>query len=164
MNDFSLTIWPRFVKFVKLSRYMVFKQMNIKLESDEGELCAESSLIWNQLITSSCFELCDVQRFHYQKVYAIEGAVLYPYKNEEICLVLFHIRIFAVFALQFALLQYVAHKCTGHMYVTMTSELLSGSSRSTRLTHFQLWIWHTFWHENLWGYQDYFIYKNGLLL
>ena len=60
--------------------------MNFKLESDEDELCTESSLICNQLITSSCFELCDVQGFHCQKVCAIEGPDLYLCKNEEICI------------------------------------------------------------------------------
>ena len=47
--------------------------------------------------------LCDVQRFYYQKVWAIEGPVLYPYKNEEFCMVLFHIRIFSVLTLQFCI-------------------------------------------------------------
>ena len=61
----------------------------------------------------------------------------------------------------FALLQHVAHECMSHMYVTMTSGLLSGSSWSTNVTHFQLWIWHPFRHENLWGYQDNFIYKKA---
>ena len=53
---------------------------------------------------------------------------------------LFHIGTFSVFALHFALLQHVGHKCMGHMYVTMTSGLLS---RSTSVTHFQLWIRHS---------------------
>ena len=57
--------------------------------------------------------------------------------NEEICMVLFCIRIFSVFSLQFALLQYVGQKCTGHMYITVTSGLISGS---TSATHFQFWI------------------------
>ena len=35
--------------------------------------------------TSNCFEPCDAQRFHCQNVCAIDGPVLYPYKNEEIC-------------------------------------------------------------------------------
>ena len=85
-----------------------------------------------------------------------EGSVLYPYKNEEICMALFHIRFFSVFSLYFALLQHVGHKCMGHMYVTMTSVLINGS---TGVTHFQLWIWYSFWYENLWGYQDNFIYE-----
>ena len=59
----------------------------------------------------------------------------------------------------FALPQHVAHECMGHMCVTITSGLLSGSSRSTTVTQFQLWIWHLFWHENLRGYQDNFLYK-----
>ena len=46
------------------------------------------------LITSRCFELCDIQRFHCQKVCANEGPILYPYKTEEICMALFHIRTF----------------------------------------------------------------------
>ena len=70
--------------------WYVVKQMNF----NEGELCTGSSLLWNQLITSSCFELCDIHRFYCQKVYTIKGPVLYPYKNEEICMALFHIRIF----------------------------------------------------------------------
>ena len=36
LNGFSSTVWPRFIKFVKLSRYTVVKQMNFKLESDES--------------------------------------------------------------------------------------------------------------------------------
>ena len=61
LDGFSLMIWPSFVKFVKLSQYTVVKQMNFKFQSDEGEkLCTESLLVRNQLITSSCFELCDV--------------------------------------------------------------------------------------------------------
>ena len=63
---------------------------------------------------------------------------------------------FSLFLLHFALLQHVGHKCMGHMYVTMTSRLISGS---TSMTHFQLWIWNSLLHENLWGYQDSFIYK-----
>ena len=47
--------------------------------------------------------LCDVQRFYCQKVCAIEGPVLYPYKNAELCMVLFHIRIFSVLTLQFCI-------------------------------------------------------------
>ena len=49
--------------------------------------------------------------------------------------------------------KYMSHKC---MYVTMISGLIRGS---TSATHFQHWIWHSFWHENLWGYQDNFICK-----
>ena len=45
----------------------IVKQMKFNLESDEGELCTESSLVWNKLICSSCFELSDVHRFHCQK-------------------------------------------------------------------------------------------------
>ena len=47
---------------------------------------------------------------------------------------LFHIRIFSVFSLHFALLQHVGHKCMGHMYVTVTSGLIN---ESTSVTHFQ---------------------------
>ena len=45
----------------------VAKQMKFNVESDEGELCTESSLVWNKLISSSCLELSDVYRFHCQK-------------------------------------------------------------------------------------------------
>ena len=93
LSGVSLMMWPRLGKFVKLSWYTVVEQMNFKLESDECELCTESSLVWNQLIiTSSCFQLCDVQIFHCQKVCAIEGLPLYPYNNKEICMALFHNR------------------------------------------------------------------------
>ena len=80
---------------------------------------------------------------------------------------LFHIRIFSVFTLQFALLcatSACGSQCIDHMYITVTFGLLTGSSRSTNLTHFPLWIWHSFWHENLWSYQGNFIYKNSLLV
>ena len=111
--------------------------------------------------------ICDVQRFHCQKVCAIEWPVLYPYKNKEICMALFHIRIFSVFTLQFALLCTTlvcgsqVYTCMGHN-LCMSQwylDLLSVSSKSTSVTDFQLWIWHSFWYENLWGYQDNFIYE-----
>ena len=44
--------------------------MIFKLESDEGELCTESYET-SLLPLASCFELCDIQRFHCQKVCAI---------------------------------------------------------------------------------------------
>ena len=47
LNGFGFMIWPRFIKFIKLSPYMVVKQMNFKLESKDGELCTESSLVQN---------------------------------------------------------------------------------------------------------------------
>ena len=36
--------------------------------------------------------VCDVQIFHRQKVCAIVRLLLYPYKNKETCMALFHIR------------------------------------------------------------------------
>ena len=156
LSGVSLMMWPRLGKFVKLSWYTVVEQMNFKLESDECELCTESSLVWNQLIiTSSCFQLCDVQIFHCQKVCAIEGLPLYPYNNKEICMALFHNRFLCRICITLHYFKHVAaHKHLDHMYVTMISRLLSGSSRSASVTHFQLWIliWHLFWHENLWRY------------
>ena len=88
-NGFSLTIWPRFVKFVKVSRCTVVMQVNLKPGSEEGELCTELSLI--------TVLNCNIQRFDCHKVCAIKGPDLYPYKNEEICMALFHIRIFLYF-------------------------------------------------------------------
>ena len=35
--------------------------------------------------------------FYCQKIHAIEGSVVYPYKNEVICMTLFHIRFFLYF-------------------------------------------------------------------
>ena len=102
-NGFSLTIWPRFVKFVKVSRCTVVMQVNLKPGSEEGELCTELSLI--------TVLNCDIQRFDCHKVCAIKGPDLYPYKNEEICMALFHIRVFSMFALNF-------HYSS--MWVTMT--------------------------------------------
>ena len=75
-----------------------------------------------------------------KEVCAIEGPVLYPYKNEEICVALFHIRIFCVYITIFTTLHYLSIwltcKCMDHMYVTVALDC----SGSTRVTHFQLWI------------------------
>ena len=89
--------------------------------------------------------ICDVQRFHCQKsVQLRDHSVslqkwrnLYGIVSYQILLCLHHNLHY------FTLLQHVTHiaKCVGHMYATMTSGLLSGSSRST--------VWHSFWHENL---------------
>ena len=99
------------------------------------------------LLQAALNYICDVQRFHCQK-WGISSVSLQEWRN------LYGIRIFSVFSL----LQCVGQKCMGHMYVTMASGLISGS---TSVTHFQLWIWHSFWHENLWDYQDNFIYKTA---
>ena len=59
------------------------------------------------------------------------------YKNEEIYMALFHIRIFLCLHYNCIILHYFSmwHKCMGHMYVTMTSGMISRSSRSTSVTH-----------------------------
>ena len=150
-------IWPRFIESIKLSFVKtVVKQVNLKLESDKGEICTEL-LVWNQLIISSCFELCDVQRFHCQKICAIKGPVLYPYKNKKSVWHCFTLQFFCIFIT----LACGSQVHGSYNYVTMTFGLISGS---IGVTHFQHWIWHAFWYENLWGYQDNFIHKNSLLL
>ena len=104
--------------------YLV-KQMKFSLESDEGELCTESSLVWNKLISSSCFELSDVYRFHCQKSVQL---------REQFCILTEWRNLYGIVSYQiflclhnnlhyFALPQHVAHKCMGHMYVTITSQI-----------------------------------------
>ena len=86
------------------SNYQGVKQMNLKLRSDEGGICTESSLVWNQLITSSCFELymwCP--EISLSKSLCNWGTSSVSYKNVEICIALFHTyQNFSVFTLQFA--------------------------------------------------------------
>ena len=62
----------------------------VNFGSDE---CTEMSLVWNQLIISRCFEACGVQRFHLQAE-SVQGPVLYPAKNKEICGIVAYQRLF----------------------------------------------------------------------
>ena len=124
-------IFPRFIKFNKFSRYVIVKQMNLKLRSDEGGICTESSLVWNQLITSSCFELymwCP--EISLSKSLCNWGTSSVSYKNVEICIALFHTYqnffcIYITICKYSTLLQHLTHKCMGHMYVTMISGLIA---------------------------------------
>ena len=43
---------------------------------------SQISLVWNQLIISSCFEACGVQRFHLQKVCARDWLCILPRMNK----------------------------------------------------------------------------------
>ena len=69
----------------------------------------------------------------YETMEVTRGTVILTRMKKSMAL--FHIRIFSVFSLHFALLQHVGHKCMGHMYVTVTSGLINGS---TSVIHFQL--------------------------
>ena len=75
--------------------------------SDE---CTKISLVWNQLIISSCFEACGVQRFHLQEVCARDQFRILPRMKKSVAL--FHIKNFSchVTLLLKRKLQHVGHK------------------------------------------------------
>ena len=84
-----------------------------------------------------------------KKVCAIEGPVLYPYKNKEICVALFHIRIFLCLHNNFhyfVLPQHVAHMQVHGSYVCRNG---SGLLRLNKCDPFSTLDLTLIWHENL---------------
>ena len=64
----------------------------------------------------------------------------------------------------FLYFHYTLHHCsmwvTSVLVICMSQWHLDWSvGQQVAMTQFQLWIWYSFWHENLCGYHDNFIYK-----
>ena len=125
----------RFIKFIKLSRYTIVKQMkvNYALNHDWYETSLLPQAVLNYVMSIDFIVKKSVE------LKAMQLCILTKIKKSVWHCVISELY-FSVFALHFSLLQQVAHKCMDHMYVTITSGLLSGSSRSTSVTHFQLWM------------------------
>ena len=164
LNGFSLTIWPR---FVKLTWYMVVKQSTLSLHLIKVNYALNHHWYETSLLPQAVLNYMWYPEISLSKSLCNWGSSSVSLQNKEICMALFHIRIFSVFTLQFALLCTTlvcgsqVYTCMGHN-LCMSQwhlDLLSVSSKSTSVTDFQLWIWHSFWYENLWGYQDNFIHK-----
>ena len=92
--------------------------------SDE---CTEISLVWNQLIISSYFEVCGVQRSHFQEVCARDQFCILPRTVE-----LLHIKIFLCHVNYITLV--TSGSYVGHIRIVLR---VSGSYGSTGATHFQ---------------------------
>ena len=61
----------------------IIVRYNTVTHSDE---CTEISLVWNQLIISSCFEACGVQRFHLQEVCSRDWFCILPRMKKSMAL------------------------------------------------------------------------------
>ena len=131
------TIWVTWVTFLegqvglirKLNYLDVIRIWKTVLASGKWvnfgfDECTEISLVWNQLIISSCFEACVVQRFHLQKVCAKDLFCILPRMKKSMAL--FHTKKFHGHIT--LLLKKVTSTCgsqVGHMWVA--SGLFCGS-------------------------------------
>ena len=117
INDFSLMIWPRFIK-LSWHTYMVVKQIKCTLSLSLMMVNYTLNHHWYEtslLLQAALNYICGVQRFHCQKVCTIERPFCILTKMKKSVWHCF-ISNFVMFTSQFALL-HITSACDSHCQV-----------------------------------------------